>query len=510
MLDLLISYVNLLILSIRFFVKKILFQPPNPKGYKIIENSNNSKNPIEIYIRKRNFKNYHTIKKKVQIDIEFKKIRNNIPIFIFKPTLFLHRSCIIYCHGNSCDIGSTFNECCDLAKLTKCMVINFDYPGYGMNDNAEPDEENIYKTVRIIYEYVKEELNFDENSIIVYGFSLGTGVAFDLACNKNYKFAGLILQSPFLSIIRTMFNTKKTKYFDLFNNCDKAKYLNIKTLFIHGNQDKIVPYVHGRILSKLIPKNKLYDFQTINGAGHNDILTPKNLPSISGTIKEFIESCCAFQSKYKDNKTVRNKDIRSFDRSIIDPKKNNINKIHFNFNNINQNINSSYTKFIGGNYISNTSINESRKYDINDKEIENKSFSENNSAFLSRKKESFLEILRTTKNDESHYIKSFYEDKNGFDSEDKFTKSEKKNKKITIGNSRDVNSSNIIDKSQKNFLIKGEKNSNYDNIKTLNMSESSETQKEDFSNNEYEFNIFKKKTNKKSLQKAINISKSDY
>ena len=35
MLDLFISYINLLILSIRYIVKMILFQPPKEKGYKV-------------------------------------------------------------------------------------------------------------------------------------------------------------------------------------------------------------------------------------------------------------------------------------------------------------------------------------------------------------------------------------------------------------------------------------------------------------------------------------------
>ena len=291
MLDLFISYINLLILSIRYIVKMFLFQPPKEKGYKIIKNADGK---IEIYIKTKNFKNYHKIKKRVQLNIEFHKIQDNdnnyIPLFIFKPTLSLHKACIIFCHGNSCDIGSTFNECCDLAKLTKCIVINFDYPGYGLYDHTEFSEKKTYRSIQLIYQFVRENLNFDESAIIVYGFSLGTGVAFDLACNSNYKFAGLILQAPFLSIFRTMYNTKKTKYFDFFNNCDKAKFLNIKTLFVHGNQDQIVPYIHGRILSKIIPKNKLYSFQTINGAGHNDIFTPKYLPFLGEIINDFIEN----------------------------------------------------------------------------------------------------------------------------------------------------------------------------------------------------------------------------
>jgi hypothetical protein len=378
-------------------------------------------------------------------------------------------------------------------------VINFDYPGYGLYDHTEFSEKKTYRSIQLIYQFVRENLNFEESAIIVYGFSLGTGVAFDFACNNNYKFAGLILQAPFLSIFRTMYNTKKTKYFDFFNNCDKAQFLNIKTLFIHGNQDQIVPYIHGRILSKIIPKNKLYSFQTINGAGHNDIFTPKYLPFLGEIINDFIENVSPYSIKNRENKTVINKDLDTINKSIIDIK--NLNNNHLN--------NNSFSKFISGyNKYNTITNNESRK--VNEFEIENRSFSENNSAYFNRKKDSILDILRTTKYcDESHLIKTMY-DERGFDSEDKLIRTDKRqSKKYHTNISKEISSNTIIDKSHNNFINKGEKNSNLDNVKSLNVSLSSETQREDYSNNISEFNFFGKKGNKISLQKIINISKNE-
>ena len=494
MLDLLITYINFIILSIKYLVKKLLFQPPKPKTYKIIEKTSKDKCNYDIYIKHQNFKNYHKIKKKIHLDIHFQKIpdknNNNIPSFIFTPTLSLHKACIIYCHGNSCDIGSTFNECCDLAKLTKCVIISFDYPSYGIYDNIEPNEKNIYETLQIIYEYVRDQLKFHENSIIVYGFSLGTGVAFDLGCNKNYNFAGLILQSPFLSIFRTMYNTKTTKYFDLFNSCDKAKNLNIKTLFIHGNKDRIVPYVHGRILSKLIPKSKFYNFQTVNGAGHNDIFFAKNLISLSEIIKDFIEQCCNM-GKNRDNKTVINTKV---------------NNLNYNFE-INNYINSKSKIF-------NTSIDEKRKDSVNEHDFENKSFSENNSAFLIRQKHSFLELLQKKKKNGCNLIKTnskykeLDEEKNGFESMDKLLKNEKKLHKSYISdsaydNKNKNNQTNIFDKTERIS------NNKCNEIKTVNISESYLTQKEEFSDNALNYNYMQKKPNKISLEQIINISKDE-
>ena len=101
-------------------------------------------------------------------------------------------------------------------------------------------------------------------------------------------------------------------------------------------------------------------------------------------------------------------------------------------------------------------------------------------------------------------------DERGFDSEDKLIRTDKRqSKKYRTNISKEINSNTIIDKSHNNFINKGEKNSNLDNVKSLNVSLSSETQREDYSNNISEFNFFGKKGNKISLQKIINISKNE-
>jgi len=308
MLDLLISYLNFFIIGIKYIVKLIAFQPPNPKGYRIKnsedeiqENLNqNQENKIEILflvpstkeseIEKDGKKSTKTktIKKKLEYKVaptnisnfELKFIENEdngtrIPIFLFSPKNVhsLPENLVIYCHGNSGDIGTSFIECQLLSRNCFCNVLCFEYPGYGLsNDKKNLGEKGSYSNIRKTYEYARDKLHYDPSRIIIYGFSLGTGIAFDIACDEKYPCGGVILQSPFLSIIRTIYNFKKTYYFDIFNSCDKAKNCKSKIFFIHGNKDSIVPYVHGRILSKLIPKDCLYEFYTVNGADHNNIL----------------------------------------------------------------------------------------------------------------------------------------------------------------------------------------------------------------------------------------------
>jgi hypothetical protein len=122
---------------------------------------------------------------------------------------------------------------------------------------------------------------------------MGTGIMFDFACRKEYPSAGMILQSPFLSIVRTLYDINRTMYFDLFNNVDKAKFLKTKTYFIHGNKDSVVPYIHGRILAKLIPKEYYYDFLTVPNANHNNLFKEKK-DLIFKKIREFIKNCTGY------------------------------------------------------------------------------------------------------------------------------------------------------------------------------------------------------------------------
>ena len=293
MLDLFISYINFLILAVGYIVKRFTFFPPNPPDYRSVPTDNENEEDIQFLIKPKN-------KEPKYIGIEFhhldyryikviSKDNSVLPLLLFYPPSPFP-VCIIYSHGNSGDLGSCLLEYYDIALNTNCFVVSFEYPGYGECKNQTKCESQFFKNAKMAYYFVKKFLGFKSSQIILYGFSLGTGIMFDLACKKEYRAAGLILQSPFLSIMRTLYNIKKTRYFDLFNNCDKAKNLCLKTLFIHGNKDTMVPYVHGRILSTLIPQKYLSFFLTVENAGHNNIFKI-NKDLIYDTIRQFIEGC---------------------------------------------------------------------------------------------------------------------------------------------------------------------------------------------------------------------------
>ena len=314
MLDLLISYINFLILSISYIVKKFAYLPPNPPKYLIINKKvikDKKENKIEekeeiLFLMKTDRDNleYKKLKPKY-LHIEYSKIITedySLPILIISP-IFRLPICIIYCQGNSGDLGTSLFECFETSVRCSSVIITFEYPGYGICKNEDITESEFYKRIKIVYNYIINSLKYSPNQIIIYGFSLGTGIAFDFACRKEYPVAGLILQSPFLSIIRTIYNIKKTPYFDIFNNCDKAHKLCTKTLFLHGDCDTIVPYIHGRILAKLIPEKYFYDFLTVHKAGHNNLLKT-NKDTVFEYINKFIQDCTENFSYYEENSNL--------------------------------------------------------------------------------------------------------------------------------------------------------------------------------------------------------------
>ena len=102
-----------------------------------------------------------------------------------------------------------------------------------------------------------------EKNIIIYGESLGTGVAVEIA-QKKY-FAGVILESPFTSMI----DAGKSKYpflpisfllKDKYESNKKIKNIKSPILVMHGKVDKIVPFNMGRKMYELANKPKYFYF----------------------------------------------------------------------------------------------------------------------------------------------------------------------------------------------------------------------------------------------------------
>ena len=152
---------------------------------------------------------------------------------------------ILFFHGNA---GKLDNRVYKLNELSK-LELNYLIVAYrGFSGNAgKPTESGLYEDANFAKIWLNKN-GVKDKDIIIYGESLGTAVAIDLA--SRYNFSGIILESPFTSMLDLA-----QKYYPIFpvklilkDRYESRKKLNdIKSpvLVMHGKKDKIVPFYMG-------------------------------------------------------------------------------------------------------------------------------------------------------------------------------------------------------------------------------------------------------------------------
>ena len=191
---------------------------------------------------------------------------------------------ILFFHGNA---GSLENRTYKLNHF-KDLNVNFliiAWRGFSGNE-GKPNENGLYNDAKSAIVWLNSRGVTKEN-IILYGESLGTGIAVEVAQNKNY--AGVILESPFTSMI----NMGK-KYYplfpvrfllkDKFESYKKIKKVSAPVLVIHGKIDKIVPFAMGEKMYELANEPKFFYFQEY---GDHMLDYDEELLSV---LKKFIQS----------------------------------------------------------------------------------------------------------------------------------------------------------------------------------------------------------------------------
>ena len=221
-----ISIYLFILISTYLFQRNLLYHPGE---------NNYSGDRLDVSVEK--------VKIKTQDNIELLSWYHNKNINNYKTILFLH--------GNA---GSLENRIHKINNF-KDMNINFlllAWRGFSGN-KGQPTEQNLYEDARSAIRWL-ESKGIKENDIIIYGESLGTGIATEIAQNKN--FAGIILESPFTSMIEA----GKTKYpflpvrfllKDKYESNKKIKNIKSPILIMHGKVDNIVPFYMGKKMYEL-------------------------------------------------------------------------------------------------------------------------------------------------------------------------------------------------------------------------------------------------------------------
>ncbi len=166
---------------------------------------------------------------------------------------------LLFFHGNAGKLDNRIYKLNELSKLNINYLI-FAYRGFSGNEGS-PDENGLYKDARAVKYYLNLQ-NIPDKKIVLYGESLGTAIAIDVA--KDHNFSGIILESPFTSMV-----SLAKRYYpylpvsillkDKYETIKKIKQVNSPILVMHGRKDKIVPFEMGEKIFKYSNKPK-YSF----------------------------------------------------------------------------------------------------------------------------------------------------------------------------------------------------------------------------------------------------------
>lgn len=174
---------------------------------------------------------------------------------------------VLYFHGNSGNISHLVHVA-NLISRKGYDAILVDYRTYGKS-KGKMSEEAIKSDAQLFYNHTLTK--YDEDEIILYGRSFGTGVATGLAATNLPR--KLILESPFYSAVAL--GKHRFPIFPInwlskyrFPSNEYVKDVKCPIYVFHGDDDFVIPIEQARKLFDEIPGNQK-KFYEVEGGGHN-------------------------------------------------------------------------------------------------------------------------------------------------------------------------------------------------------------------------------------------------
>ena len=174
---------------------------------------------------------------------------------------------IIYFHGNAGNLNSWAEVQQDFKHLPYDFLI-YDYRGYGKSDGKIKGEKSLHHDARMVYQEMKKQ--YENRDIILYGRSIGTGIASQLAVTYPPKI--LILETPYYNfpdLVSTLYPFIPSFLVNYsLPNDENLKLLNCPIHLIHGTDDELIPVDSS---TRLAAVNHNISLHIIENAGHNNI-----------------------------------------------------------------------------------------------------------------------------------------------------------------------------------------------------------------------------------------------
>lgn len=194
---------------------------------------------------------------------------------------------VLFLHGNAATVASRVNIVrYEHLRSLGVNVFAPEYRGFG-GLAGEPTESGVTEDASIAYRYLRETLRVPPGRIVIYGWSLGSAIAVNVASTVDS--GALILEGapaslvaigqreyPWMPIRLVMRNP--------FESVAKIDRITAPKLFIHSPEDTIIPIGEGRALFDAAPGPKT--FVEVRG-GHIDP-ADVDAETMFGAVRDFL------------------------------------------------------------------------------------------------------------------------------------------------------------------------------------------------------------------------------
>jgi uncharacterized protein len=184
------------------------------------------------------------------------------------------RAVLLYFHGNGGALIHRRHRVAALSAQGRGLLI-VSYRGYAGSTGA-PSEEGLARDARAVHDWITERA--PDAPIVLYGESLGSGVAVRLATER--RVAGLVLETPFTSAVDVArigfwFVPVGLLLRDRFDSASRIARIGAPLLILHGERDAVVPLALGERLFAAAQEPKR--FVRLPAARHSEVLERSGL-----------------------------------------------------------------------------------------------------------------------------------------------------------------------------------------------------------------------------------------
>jgi uncharacterized protein len=187
---------------------------------------------------------------------------------------------LLYLHGNAGNLSMRGETVLRLSDSLGVSVLVIDYPGFGKSTGV-PSEAACYRAADAAYDWLVNDQHIAPGEIILFGKSLGGGVATHLASRKDYRALVLVKTYTTLPDVgASLFPWIPTRLLmrNRFDSLSRIAACRRPVFVAHGTTDELIPFALGQRLYEAANEPK--EFLAMNNHGHNDAFPPEFYASL--------------------------------------------------------------------------------------------------------------------------------------------------------------------------------------------------------------------------------------